>query len=177
MASYCIIMTMTRTVQKKICLLGDFAVGKTSLVRRFVYQRFEEKYQSTIGVNISRKELQLNQHERLQMVIWDLAGGEEFSGPQANYIKGASGAMLVCDLTRAITLSTLRLYAANLQAASPGAALVIVANKSDLVAQRVLAEAQLAELAAELQAPLFMTSAKNDENVEAAFATLASIIA
>ena len=157
--------------------MGDFAVGKTSLVRRFVYQRFEEKYLSTIGVNISRKELQLNPHERLQMVIWDLAGGEAFTGPQANYIKGASGAMLVCDLTRAITLSTLRLYAADLQAASPGAAFVIVANKSDLVAQRVLTEVQLAELAEEFQAPLFLTSAKNDENVEAAFAMLASKIA
>lgn len=167
---------MTRTVQKKICLLGDFAVGKTSLVRRFVYQRFEEKYLSTIGVNISRKVLQLSQHEYMQMVIWDMTGGEEFTGPQANYIKGASGAMLVCDLTRAITLPTLRLYAADLKAASPGAAFVIVANKSDLVAQRVLTEAQLTELAEEFQAPLLMTSAKYDENVEAAFAMLASNI-
>ncbi len=168
---------MTRTLQKKICLLGDFAVGKTSLVQRFVHHRFDEKYLSTVGVNISRKEILLDEQTQLHLLIWDLAGGEEFVGPQANYIKGASGALLVCDLTRAITLSALKLYAADFHAASPAASFVILANKSDLTAQRVLTENQLTELADELSAPLMMTSAKNDDNVERAFAMLADTIA
>jgi len=69
---------------KKVCLLGEFAVGKTSLVRRFVYNRFDEKYLSTIGVKVSRKTVSVprgQEMDELNMLLWDLAGGERFSQP------------------------------------------------------------------------------------------------
>ncbi len=168
---------MAHTLQKKICLLGDIAVGKTSLVRRFVYNRFDEKYLSTIGVNISRKEISVGRALLLRLVVWDLAGGSDFTGPHANYIKGAAGALLVCDLTRVASLAALQKYAAALQAASPGAATVIVANKSDLTGRRELSDEALKCLSAELQSPLLHTSAKTDANVEQAFELLAKKLA
>jgi len=91
---------MATLIQKKVCLLGDFSVGKTSLSERFVYDRFSGRYLSTIGVKISRKPINISKDIMLNMLIWDLAGSEEFSGVQSSYLQGAQGAILVCDLTR-----------------------------------------------------------------------------
>ena len=89
-------------VQKKVCLLGDFAVGKTSLIRRYVEDRFDDKYLSTIGVKISRKIVQRPDYA-LTLLIWDLAGGDDINQLSRRYLLGAVGAILVCDLTRAIS--------------------------------------------------------------------------
>ncbi len=98
-------------IQKKVCLLGDFAVGKTSLVRRFVEGRFDDKYLSTIGVKISRKTL-ARPYGALHLIVWDLAGGEEF-GAESSYLRGAAGALIVGDLTRRETLESFERYAAD----------------------------------------------------------------
>lgn len=92
-----------KVVQRKVCLLGDFAVGKTSLVRRFVDNRFDDKYLSSIGVKVSRKTLNRSDHT-LNLLIWDLVGGNEFSRREIGYLVGAAGALLVCDLTRLETV-------------------------------------------------------------------------
>ena len=84
------------TLSKKVCLLGDFAVGKTSLVRRFVYDLFDDKYVSTIGVKVSRKTVILTRDDDivdLTMMLWDLAGGEEF----ARELQVSSALRLVVD--------------------------------------------------------------------------------
>ncbi|MBK8903401.1 MAG: GTP-binding protein [Anaerolineaceae bacterium] len=163
------------TVQKKVCLLGDFAVGKTSLIRRFVEDRFDDKYLSTIGVKISRKTLTRQDH-LLNLLIWDLAGGDDFSKTSASYLRGAAGALLVCDLTRADTLATLTDYAQQLKAMDETAVLVLVANKADLVAERQISEAALAEMAETFTAPYLLTSALTGSHVEAAFHHLANAI-
>ena len=111
----------TIAVQKKICLLGDFSVGKTSLINRFVYDRFDERYLSTIGVKVTRKELAPRQGRPAHLLIWDMAGSEDFSGVRNNYLQGASGALLVCDLTRANTLDSLTNYTRPLRQTSPKA--------------------------------------------------------
>src|SRR5262249_40683115 len=104
-----IIIQMEQTVitySKKICLLGEFAVGKTSLVRRFVYNLFDDRYISTIGVRVSRKTVAVpveTQVAELTMMVWDLAGSEEFNRVSMSYLRGAAGAVLVYDLTRAHT--------------------------------------------------------------------------
>jgi small GTP-binding protein len=165
---------MTKTqLQKKVCMLGDFSVGKTSLVRRFVYDLFEDKYLSTIGVKITRKSVELT-HDVDHLLVWDLAGGEEFSGTQTSYLQGASGGILVCDLTRKKTLSILENYAGQLQKIRPNAALILVANKSDLINEQEISQADLELTANKLDAKLFVTSAKTGENVETAFYELAS---
>lgn len=162
-------------VQKKICLLGEFAVGKTSLVRRFVDGRFSDKYLSTIGVNIKRKKLDRGDHT-LVFLLWDLAGGNNYSQMPSSYLRGASGAIIVCDLTRESTLSGLQRYQTQLHEASPGAEIVLAANKLDLEAEREIDEQALAEVAERLGAPIFTTSAKSGDNVEAAFARLADLL-
>ncbi len=162
------------TMSSKVCLLGDFAVGKTSLVRRFVYDLFDDKYISTIGVKVSRKTVAVPQADRvveLSLILWDLAGGEKFDPIQATYMRGAAGAVLVCDMTRAETLDHLNAYVADLQTVSPAAVFVLAANKSDLTPWE-LSKAQVEEFAERIGASCFFTSAKTGEEVETLFREL-----
>ena len=166
-------------ISKKVCLLGNFAAGKTSLVRRFVYNRFDDRYMSTIGVKVSRKMITLP-HEgelvELSILLWDLAGSEEFDALRASYLRGASGAVLVCDLTRPETLDPLRVYAEELLRTNTHARLILAANKCDLVDQRRLSPAQIAVAAAALDVPYYLTSARSGEEVENLFRHLGRLL-
>jgi small GTP-binding protein len=164
---------------KKVCLLGDFAVGKTSLVRRFVYDLFDDKYISTIGVKVSRKTVAVpraNDVVELTMMLWDLAGSEEFTPVRASYTRGAAGAVLVCDLSRPETLDDLRIYAEDLCQVSPDACLIVAANKRDLIDHGLNAIPQVERIAAELDAPYYLSSAKTGEGVETIFRQLAQML-
>ncbi len=166
-------------LNKKICLLGDFAVGKTSLIRRFVYDKFDDSYLSTIGVKISRKALNLDlagKPPALNMLIWDLAGGEEFSSAMLNYYRGAAGAIIVCDLTRKPTLDKMEEYAKTFLEINRAAPLVFVGNKVDLENERVVSDADLAAIAQPHDAPLYTSSAKTGENVEELFMRLGKLL-
>lgn len=160
-------------IQKKVCMLGDFAVGKTSLVRRFVEGRFDERYLSTIGVTISRKTVSLSPDHVLHLIIWDLAGGDEWIYTNHGYLRGAAGGFLVCDATRPATLKHIHLYAQQLRQANPGASLVMAVNKSDLGFDAPELEAHLGQLSAQLNIPYWLTSAKTGDGVEALFQALA----
>jgi small GTP-binding protein len=162
------------TIQRKICLLGDFAVGKTSLVRRYVEGRYDDRYLSTIGVKISRRVLARGYGD-LNLLVWDLAGSQEFSS-QAAYLRGAAGALIVCDLTRFETLASLERYAGQVRGVNGNVPLVFVANKSDLPAERAIADPDLQNACAALGGPLLLTSARTGENVEAAFVQLADFL-
>jgi small GTP-binding protein len=168
-------MTQT-TVQKKICLLGDFSVGKTSLVRRFVEGRFDEKYLGTIGVKISRKTLS-RPYGQMNLLVWDLAGSNGFDTPsEMSYLHGAMGAVVVCDLTRQNTLATFERYAYLIRAINPTASLVFVGNKSDLVGERVVSDVELSAACLPFRSKWFLTSAKTGEQVESTFMHLAEQI-
>ncbi len=158
----------------KICLIGDFAVGKTSLIRRFTESRFSDTYLSTIGVRVSRRVVRLADapSTTLTMLIWDTAGSEPFTRVVQSYYRGARGAALVCDLTRNDTAAALERYAQEFLQINPGTPLVLMANKVDLHSERTVSDAEIALIAATLDAPLFFTSAKTGEGVEEAFATL-----
>jgi small GTP-binding protein len=164
-----------KVVQKKVCLLGEFSVGKTSLVRQFVEGQFDDKYLSTIGVKISRKSIE-REYGQFNMLLWDLAGGDKYVGNTANYLKGASGAIVVCDLTRQETLIGLHEYANQIRKVNPEVQIVLVGNKVDLVDERVILDADLAEVAFSLDASYFCTSAKTGEQVGLMFTALASLI-
>lgn len=167
------------SLSKKICLLGDFAVGKTSLVRRFVYNLFDDKYLSTIGVKVSRKVIVLPAGDNiveLTLMLWDLAGSEGFDAVRSSYLRGAAGAILVCDLTRAATLEAAATYLAELRQVNPAAEFVLAANKADLSEQHELTEAQVGQQAAALGIPYFITSARTGANVEMAFRCLGGLI-
>lgn len=164
-----------KVVQKKICLLGDFAVGKTSLVRQFVEGRFEDKYLSTIGVKVSRKTL-LRADSQLNLLVWDLVGGNEFIRSEAGYLVGAAGALIVCDLTRTATLDALTRYTHQLQAVNPQVCILYVGNKADLTAERAVTNEQLTAVTTQLGGHYLLTSAKTGDNVETAFTHLAALI-
>lgn len=163
------------TIQKKICLLGDFAVGKTSLVRRYVEGRFDDKYLSTVGVKIARRSLS-RAYGTLNLLVWDLAGSDEFTKTAASYLRGAAGALIVCDLTRPETLETLSFYAHMLQSRSVTAPMVFLGNKADLVDERLITAAELQAACVDFGGHCWLTSAKTGEHVEDAFAALAAAL-
>ncbi len=167
------------TISKKVCLLGDFAVGKTSLVRRFVYNLFDDRYISTIGVKVSRKTVAVPWADgvvELTMMLWDLAGSEEFDQVRTSYLRGSAGAVLVCDLTRPQTLEHLYSYADDLSAVSPEAQLIVAANKSDLTDEQQLTPTHIAAFAARFNAPFYLTSAKTGDEVEKLFRHLGRLL-
>jgi small GTP-binding protein len=172
------------TVSKKVCLLGDFAVGKTSLVRRFVYNLFDDRYLSTIGVKVSRRTVDVphgGEMVELNMMIWDLAGSEEFNQARKSYLRGAAGALLVCDLTRPPTLASLQSYAHDLLQVNPAARFAVAANKCDLVGKTIPGEQCLTaggveEFAGGFAAPWALTSARTGDEVETLFRYLAGVL-
>ena len=161
-----------RVVQKKICLLGDFAVGKTSLIRRFVEDRFDDRYLSTIGVKISRKPIEMADFT-LNLLIWDLAGGDDFSKAGASYLRGAVAALIVCDLTRPDTLSGYEFYAGQMRQIVPDAVLLFAGNKADLTEERAISAEELQVVSQKLDGTYLDTSAKSGYQVEKAFQLLA----
>lgn len=166
-------------LSKKVCLLGEFAVGKTSLIRRFVYDRFDDKYISTIGVKVSRKSMVIPKDEQLTdltMMLWDLAGNEEFNQVRASYLRASMGAVLVCDLTRKETLARLRSYAADLHKVSPKAQLIIAANKVDRISDHQITVSDVKEMSAKLEAPFYLTSAKEGDEVDDIFRHLGRLM-
>ena len=173
-----------RELSKKVCLLGDFAVGKTSLVRRFVYDLFDDKYLSTIGVKVSRKTVSVPAGGvlHLNMMLWDMSSEGGLERVRSSYLRGAAGALLVCDLTRPQTLDSLTVYAHELRAANAQTRLIVVGNKHDLV-EKLSAEdtsgistEHLKSVAGGLGVPWYLTSAKTGEAVEEIFRHLGQML-
>ena len=178
-------------VKKKVLLLGDSAVGKTSLTRRFVFDIFEDAYIMTIGSKVSRKELRIetpNKTVDLTLMIWDVLGREGYTAFHARTFAGVHGALLVADLTRRETLHNLeRYWIPSLFKVVENVPLVFVGNKADLKGEFEFQPSDLAEVADKhngglreaLRPPLsttVTTSAKTGENVEAAFESLGGLL-
>ncbi|MGM0510461.1 MAG: Rab family GTPase [Thermoplasmatota archaeon] len=167
---------MTEQFKRKVVLLGDGAVGKTSLVRRYVEQKFSDEYIATIGANFKKKTLEYKDEDIvLNLIIGDLLGQKGFQNTQKANMRGASGALLVSDLTREKTLKSIPDYWIPLLEEVLGEAppIVFLANKADLIdmddedAKQFRNE--LLDLSEEHGAKFFFTSAKTGENVEQAF--------
>ena len=169
-------------IKKKICLLGSFAVGKTSLIKRFVYSRFDEKYLTTIGVKISQKilpPLQYSGNSQLtqySFLIWDIAGMEKFDKVVMNYYRGASGALAVADLTRPETIPQLQVVCDRFISVNPAARLLIVGNKLDIFQENDKIINSLKKTALNFSGGYILTSAKTGARVEDAFYMLAKNI-
>jgi small GTP-binding protein len=166
-------MTEPRVLpQRKICLLGAFAVGKTSLVRRFVEGIFRDRYTTTIGVRMYRKQVEAGARP-LNLIIWDVAGEDEFQQVNANYLRGASGYLLVADGTRRATIETARLIRQRMDEKVGAVPFVFVVNKSDLTEEWEIDQATLDELARDGW-QIIRSSARSGDGVEEAFAALAA---
>ncbi len=158
-----------KRIIRKVCLLGDGGVGKTSLVRRFVEDLFSDKYIVSFGTKVSKKVLLLDEVE-LTLMIWDVLGQKSDDSLHAAYYKGANGALLVGDLTRPETLDHLVKWREDFLKVEKDAITIIVGNKADL--EMAVAPADLAALSKNLDSPLQRTSAKTGEGVERAFEQL-----
>jgi hypothetical protein len=156
---------------KKVCMVGPFAVGKTSLVKRFVESIFSDKYHTTIGVKISKKQIELDQHN-LQMMLWDIEGVDVFTELKSSYLRGASGVMLVIDGTRPTTIRQLNELLSLVRSHLHETPIVILANKVDLVNEWSLLEEDANKLR-ENGLTIIETSAKTGAGVEEAFTALA----
>lgn len=159
-------------IQKKICMVGVFATGKTSLVQQFVYSKFSEKYHSTVGVKIDRREVLLDD-ATVNLVLWDLAGQDKFQGVVASYLRGSSGIFFVVDGTRRETLDDLAGLRELVRSTVGEIPAVFAFNKVDLVSQWQVGDGDIAALAAQ-GCHVLRTSARTGEGVEAAFIWLAS---
>ncbi len=158
------------TVTRKLCVYGDFAVGKTSLTRRFVENVFSEHYHTTVGVKIDTKQLVLPDANRVKLVIWDLAGEARMAGITQSYLRMSQGLLLVADGTRPATLqAALDLHQAMIEPRPPT---VLLLNKADLASEWQLNDSVLQGCADRFLA-VYRTSAKTGKNVEQAFETLA----
>jgi small GTP-binding protein len=157
-------------IQKKICLLGAFAVGKTSLVARFVESIFSEKYLTTVGVKISRKALQVG-NQAWHLMLWDLAGEDEFLQLRPSYLRGSSGYLLVVDGTRRASLDTAVSMQQRATTAVGNVPFVVLFNKSDLENEWEIGNEAFEELSRRGW-PWLKTSAKTGEGVEEAFRVL-----
>ncbi|MDR6539079.1 Rab family GTPase [Variovorax soli] len=162
-------------LQKKICLLGAFGVGKTSLVRRFVDTIFSDAYLTTVGVKIDKKVLTVGT-EQQALILWDIAGEDEMSAVRLSYLRGAAGYLLVVDGTRPETLETAASIQTRVVAQAGRVPFLALLNKADLQEEWALPPQRLEAL--EAGGWLFRrTSAKTGEGVEASFQDLAALLA
>lgn len=174
-------MDQSKLIKKKICLLGAFSVGKTSLIQRYVYNRFDERYLSTLGVKISQKILEPVHKNKVQIIqynllIWDIEGYDPETPAIRNYYKGAAAAILVADISNPTSIALLDTILNNFHSVAPEAAVILSGNKCDLPEDNAAQIESLEKYAAKRSFPLLLTSAKTGENVERLFYNLSEIL-
>jgi small GTP-binding protein len=161
-------------IQKKIALLGVSGVGKTSLVRQFVQSLFDEKYITTLGVKVDKKQVVLGEQD-VMLMMWDVAGAEEHFAVPTSYIRGAAGYLLVVDGTRPDTLERGLDIVAQVDGEIGRLPFVFVLNKIDLIEDWRIQEADLSAVQAR-GCPILRTSARTGAGVEEAFLRLARLV-
>ncbi len=162
------------TLKKKICLLGAFGVGKTSLVARFVHSLFSDKYHTTLGVKIDKKVVTVDGDE-ITLMIWDMAGEEDNAPVKLNQVQDASGYLLVADGTRRKTLDVARDIQQRVESEIGRQPFLLLVNKADLRETWEIKDSEWTELTASGWVVL-ETSARTGEHVEEAFLALTSSI-
>ena len=156
----------------KVCMLGAFAVGKTSLVQRYVHSIFSDKYQTTLGVKIDKKNLQLDDRS-MELILWDLAGEDEFINVRSSYLRGSAGGVLVADGTRAETLDIAFELKDKLFEEVGEVPVILIVKKLDLSDNWHIDRENLETLRVDGW-QVIETSAKQSENVDLAFRLLAA---
>ncbi len=156
----------------KIVLLGEANVGKTSLVYRFIENKFRENYKSTLGVNLLKKDMNVEGYGEVSAQIWDLGGQESFKSLRKLYLEGANGALLVYDMTNQKSFEKLDEWVQSFREARDDAPMILIGNKSDLKKQIKINESKSSDYADNNNMGMIITSAKTGQNVEQAFINL-----
>ena len=162
-------------LQKKICMLGGFSVGKTSLVKRFVESVFSETYLTTVGVKIDKKTVDLGERA-VNLILWDVAGEDDISTIRMSYLRGCAGYVLVADGTRPSTLDVALSLRERVEAEHGNLPFVLLLNKSDLQEQWAIHDTELDNLR-QAGWSVRSSSARTGEGVEDAFRELAVRVA
>ena len=169
-------MVNVRELKRKIVLIGDWGVGKTSLIRKFVLDTFDDKYLVTFGTKVTKKRIKFivdkDNITDMNLMIWDVMGQKEFKKVQTNAYRGTQGALIVCDITRAETLESIPKWKEEILEVTEKIPIIILANKVDLKDSCQVTTDDLIKVANELNVSSFFTSAKTGENVENAFQEL-----
>jgi small GTP-binding protein len=166
----------------KICLVGEHAVGKTSLIKRYVLNEYDDRYIVTLGAKVSKKEMALApkgaEPIQMDMTIWDIMGSKGFRELlREAYFHGAQGILAVADITRYDTLEDLDSWVESVFRTVGEIPVVFTVNKIDLKDQAAFGEEQVKQATEAFDAPYFYSSAKTGENVEAVFRSLGETIA
>jgi len=158
-------------VQKKICMLGGFSVGKTSLVKRYVESVFSETYLTTVGVKIDKKTVALGERP-VNLILWDLAGEDDLASLRLSYLRGAAGYVLVADGTRSATIEMALAIRKRVEAGYGALPFAMLINKHDLQDQWTVSDHDLEGLR---RGGWWVrtSSARTGEGVEEAFTDLA----
>ncbi len=177
-------MDDARRMKTKVCLVGEAAVGKTSLIRRYVLDAFEDRYITTLGAKVSKKELEFsvdqgNLHVQMDMTIWDIMGEKGFRDLlKEAFFNGAKGILAVCDITRYSTLKELDDWVQSVFNVVGEIPVVYTVNKIDLKDEVMVmyGDREIEQSTRAFDAPHFYTSARTGEKVEDAFKALGEAI-
>ena len=162
-------MTVDPNYIMKICLLGEANVGKTSLVYRYIENKFRGNYKSTLGVNLLKKDMHLEEYGNVSVQIWDLGGQESFRSLRKLYLEGANGALIIYDCTNRSSYEKLEDWIYDFKDAREDEPLLLIGNKIDLTEAIKVQESEGIELAKKFNMEFVPTSAKTGSNVEDAF--------
>jgi small GTP-binding protein len=169
-----------KEILKKVVLLGDGGVGKTSLIARYVVNKFDDKYIATIGTKVSRKDIQVvrpNLIINLRLMIWDILGQKEYSKIRSSSLSGAQGVLLVGDLSRTETIRSLEdFWLKEVTEVVGPVPTVLVGNKADLAEKNSMTSTILESMGQKLGYPTLLCSAKTGKNVELMFSTLGDML-
>ncbi|MHA2287466.1 MAG: Rab family GTPase [Promethearchaeota archaeon] len=162
----------------KVIVIGDPAVGKTSLLTNFATNQFEEKYLPTVGVSILKETIELEDNEAtINLMFWDIAGQPQFYMLHRPYFNGADGILLVFDTTRSSTFSNINNWYKSAQKYGlSGVPRILIGNKVDLKDERKIILPMAEHLSEKLNAPYFETSALTGENVKVVFHKIAELV-
>ena len=162
----------------KVIVIGDPAVGKTSLLTKFATNKFEEKYLPTVGVNIIKEQIELKDNNAtINLMFWDVAGQPQFYMLHRPYFNGADGMILVFDITRSSTFSNINnWYNSAVKYGLSGIPRILIGNKVDLKDERKIILPMAEHLSEKLSAPYFETSALTGETVKEVFQKIAELV-
>ena len=166
------VVSYLKMIKKKMCLIGPFGVGKTSLIRKYVLNIYSEEYHSTVGVKIDKKNLKLETGEEIVLLIWDLEGNDDINVITESYLQGMSGYFLVADGTRPETLEIVASIRGHLTDRFPHAASTLLINKYDLAEEWAVNDADITPFTDKGISVLY-SSAKTGSGVENAFIQIA----